>query len=171
VVEIVTHPAEVDTDFVVVSSLPAATVLEVPGRGSFIYAAKYLDSDNAFKVVGVSSLVSPVRNTDFEIHNTPTSDGTDLSNDFRQTMLTVFGANLLAYYILNDPPGAAFRNEADATGASNASAGGSRPDKKSSTATPTSGGGSGSSGSGTSSTAPSMDSGGYTLSGGSVKAL
>jgi len=138
-----------------VSALPAGTVLEVPGRGSFIYAAKYLDSDNAFKVVGVSSIVSPVRNTDFEIHNGPTSDTTDLSNDFRQTMLTVFGANLLAYYILNDPPGAAFRNEADATGASNAQAAPVSA-RRTSAAAPTSGGGSGSTGTSTFGTAPSL---------------
>ena len=122
-IEVTTHPANVDTDNVVVSSLPAAVVLEVPSGGSFIYAGKYLDSDNAFRVVGAASIVAPVRNTDFLINTTPTGSGTDLSNDFRQNILSILGANLRAYYVLNDSPSNIFQNEADITGASNASGG------------------------------------------------
>jgi hypothetical protein len=135
-VEITTHPADIDSDNVVVSSLPADVVLEIPGKGSFIYGAKYLDSDNAFKVVGAASIVAPVRNTDYLINTTPTGTGVDVTNDYRQQLLAIDSDNLLAYYILNDPPGDAFRNDTDNTGGKGG-AGHSKTGQKKTTDAPT----------------------------------
>jgi hypothetical protein len=142
-VEVVTHPADVDTDNVVVTSLPTATVLSVSPNGTFIYTAKYLDSDNAFRVVGVQSIVAPVRNTDFVINTSPTGTGTDISNDFRATLLSVFSTNLLAYYPLNDLAGDVFRNEVDNTGAKNATRNSSKGSRAAATTTGSSGGSTG----------------------------
>lgn len=116
VVEIVTHPADVDTDNVTVTSLPTGTVLQVPPGGTFIYTVKYLDSDQAFRVVGVSSLVAPVQNTDFIINSNSAGTGTDLTDDYRVTMLATSAGNLLAYYTMADGASGILRNEQDNTG-------------------------------------------------------
>lgn len=150
VVEMTTHPADVDTDNVVVSALPASTVLELRPNATFIYTAKYLDSDQAFRVVGVSSIVSPVKTTDFIINSNAAGTGTDLGADYRQTMLGIDSANLLAYYTLSDPAGVAFRNEQSVTGAAAGSTTGQTQDNTSVPAVSgASGGSSGSSTSGT----------------------
>jgi hypothetical protein len=156
-VDVTTHPADVDTDNVVVTSLPTGTILSVAPTGTFIYTAKYLDSDNAFRVVGVQSIVAPVRNTDFIINTSPTGSGTDLTNDYKATLASISPSNLLAYYPLNDLAGDVFRNEVDNTGTKN----GSRNSNKSNNATATTtGSGGGSGGTGTNTKPPSLSGGG-----------
>jgi hypothetical protein len=125
-IEITTHPADIDSDDVTISRLPTGVVLEVPSGGSYIYSAKYLDSDNAFKVVGAASIVPPVRNTDFIVSTEPTGTGTDLTNDYRQVLMAIDSDNLLAYFTLSDSPSEIFQNELDNTGTSNARRGSRR---------------------------------------------
>ena len=98
-VEVTVHPVEIDAVAVPVYSMSSDLTPTIPAYGELVFTAKYVDTDEAYELIGATEITQPVRNVDYTINSAATGLGNDKSEDMRAVVSGIEGANLIQYLI------------------------------------------------------------------------
>ncbi len=97
-VEITVHPVEIDTVAVPIYTLSTDLTPTIPAFGELVFTAKYVDTDEAYELIGAAEVNQPVRNVDYTINSRADGLGDDKTNDIRAVITATEEANQIAYF-------------------------------------------------------------------------
>ena len=98
-VEVTVHPVEIDTVAVSVYTMSTDLTPTIPAYGELVFTAKYVDTDEAYELIGATEITQPVRNVDYTINSRADGLGNDTTEDVRAVISSIESANLIQYLI------------------------------------------------------------------------
>jgi hypothetical protein len=103
--EITVHPVEIDLVAVPLYSMSTDQTITIPAYGETTVTCKYVDTDEAYELIGAAEVNQPVRNVDYTINSRADGLGDDKTDDIRANISVIESASLIGYFTGYDQNG------------------------------------------------------------------